>query len=851
MACRDDQQRRADLLAHPTLNGIDYVEVDAADQRLLRVYFVKPVPPANPANPADPDDAYGIRADLSRVTIAGGVRIVGVQPESVTRQPDGHLDLRVSAAGDFSLYTLTINVPALDPFSNHTRFSFKAACPSDFDCRQEAVCPPQVRVEPRLDYQAKDYASFRRMLLDLAGRLNPNFTERNPADLGIALVELLAYEGDQLSYFQDAVANEAYLETVRQRISARRHARLIDYRMHDGRNAWTWVHLQVSAAASLAMGTKLLTRLLAPLSGTTGPPGLVVEESRITADALEQDPALATADVFETTHPASFDPRNNEICVHTWGNEECCLAPGTREAYLYTLSPGTSTATQPVLSKGDYLLFEEVMGPTTGLAADADPLHRQVVRIDEEPEATEDPVYNSTIVNGALQRWQAGDPALPLLRVRWQREDALSFPLCISARLPGEETLRNVSVVRGNLVLADHGLTTSETLSVDGAVAGDTSFRLALARSPLTLQQQPGTVSCDAVTGRLLTPRTELSGGARSARPAVALLATFPTGVELWTAVPDLLDSSPFSQHFVAEVDNDGRAQLRFGDGEYGREPAGATSFQAVYRVGNGAPGNIGAESIAHLALSGPAGWVTALRNPLAATGGVDPETIKEVRRSAPQAFRAEQFRAVTEADYATAAKKLPSVAGAVASFRWTGSWYTVFVGVDPRDPSDLVRDPKTLPRLSTRLEGEVRALLGRYRLAGYDLEIRPPKYVPLEIDLEVCVASDHFRADVKQAVFEALSNRILPDGTRGFFHPDNFTFGQPVYLSRLYAAVERVEGVDSLVVVTFQRSGQRDQGELIHGVIPVGAWEIALLDNDPNFMENGVLLVTVRGGKG
>ena len=36
-------------------------------------------------------------------------------------------------------------------------------------------------------------------------------------DLGITLVELLAYVGDHLSYYQDAVATEAYLDTARQR----------------------------------------------------------------------------------------------------------------------------------------------------------------------------------------------------------------------------------------------------------------------------------------------------------------------------------------------------------------------------------------------------------------------------------------------------------------------------------------------------------------------------------------------------------------------------------------------------------------------------------------------------------
>ena len=35
----------------------------------------------------------------------------------------------------------------------------------------------------------------------------------------MALVELLAYEGDQISYAQDAVAQEMHLETARQRES--------------------------------------------------------------------------------------------------------------------------------------------------------------------------------------------------------------------------------------------------------------------------------------------------------------------------------------------------------------------------------------------------------------------------------------------------------------------------------------------------------------------------------------------------------------------------------------------------------------------------------------------------------
>ncbi len=252
--CSDDQIRRALVIARSDLNGIDYIDVDPANHANLTLYFLKPVPPLDPANPNDTNDAYGLSGDLAKITFSGGTRIVGIQPVAAARNPDGSILVTASKPGDFSTYTLALAVPVLDPLFASIDFSFMATCPVAFDCRPVMTCPPQPLGELALDYEAKDYASFRQLLLDLLPQLNPNFTETNPSDLGIALVELQAYIGDRLSYFQDAVANEAYLDTLRQRISARRLARLIDYRMHDGRNAWACVHIAVNAAFTLPAG---------------------------------------------------------------------------------------------------------------------------------------------------------------------------------------------------------------------------------------------------------------------------------------------------------------------------------------------------------------------------------------------------------------------------------------------------------------------------------------------------------------------------------------------------------------------------------------------------------------------
>ncbi|MDQ6851957.1 MAG: putative baseplate assembly protein [Actinomycetota bacterium] len=826
-------ERRESLLASaalpgPTglLNGIDFLEVDPADHRILRVTFLKPLP----------GGAYGLPADLRRIVVEGGTRIVGIRPLAASVESASVLRIDVDRGGDYSPYRLTLDAPDLDPVKRSTLFSFMASCPTDADCRPEP-CPPHELAEPLIDYLAKDYASFRRLLLDLLPTLDPGWIERSPADLGIALVELLAYTGDRLSYYQDAVAGEAYLESLRHRISARRHARLIDYRTHDGRNAWTALALSINTpVATVARGTAVMTALPSH-----------VAPADVTVASLQRDPRLREVVVFETAHQPELRSVNNVLRIHTWGDEECCLPAGTTEAYLYAVP--NATAQRPVLAVGSYLIFEEVLGPQTGNKADADPAHRVLVRLEEVDDTATDPLYSRTLLpSGALSLRGLGQQALPLTRVRWRRADALTSPLCISARLTDHSLVRNISVALGNVILADHGLTTTELrtpdeLTVDG--------RLVLGHGPLTVEQRPALPAVSPATGRIDVDRDALlPGEVRDALPALVLLVTDPTGaVRPWMTVPDLLESSAFDEQFVAEVDDEGRAQLRFGDDEYGRALGDATALSAVYRVGNGRSGNVGRDKLTTIALAAST-FIAEVRNPLAARGGVDAETIDEIRRLAPEAMRGELKRAVTEADWVRAARELPDVAGAVATFRWTGTWLTIFVAVDPSDRADLVDLPDGRTRLEPAFEQRVRTWLTRFRIAGHDVELRPPSFVGLELVVEVCAAAGYFRTDVVEAVRAALSARLLPDSTRGYFHPGNFTFGAPVYVSRLYAAIERVTGVDSVAIRKLTRFGQPQRDELDRGVLKVGPWEIARLDADPSFDEHGVLTVTARGGK-
>jgi hypothetical protein len=144
----------------------------------------------------------------------------------------------------------------------------------------------------------------------------------------------------------------------------------------------------------------------------------------------------------------------------------------------------------------------------------------------------------------------------------------------------------------------------------------------------------------------------------------------------------------------------------------------------------------------------------------------------------------------------------------------------------------------------------ELTRYLDRYRLAGQDVEIDGPRFVPLDIEMRVCAKAGYFRSDVKEAVLDALSCRRRADGSIGFFHADNFTFGDTLYLSPLVSAAMAVAGVEWVDVTRFQRWHEEPDQELEQAKIEFGRLEIPQVENDLNAPENGVLVIAMEGGK-
>lgn len=841
---KDEKQR---------LNGLDYVTV-SENQLELKVFLLDKVQSALATELRKPNAK-------KRVLIQGGRRIRDIAVTDIvletpqSENEDDRFVINVNKFGDFSTYTLRLveldesDHPTDKPMAGfdaryaHLQFSFKEECPSDLDCKTEKICPPPERIQPEINYLAKDYASFRRLILDRLAQIMPDWKERHVPDLGITLVELLAYVGDHLSYYQDAVATEAYLDTARQRISVRRHVRLVDYAMHEGCNARTWIHIQIAAAQNYSLD--LSKAYFITLPQTKPERGVVLNHEELRSDMTLRyevfEPLLPKDTIFKIRHA------HNVMHFYNWGDSECCLPRGATSATLRDEWDTSTKATMPrrklKLQVDDFLIFEEVKGAKTGATADANPNHRHVVRL-TAVEKNEDPVY----------RDQTRDLPTPVLEIAWDREDALPFPLCISGIGPAPECelLTDISVVYGNVLLVDHGRREEEDLGRVGiktetlecvcegkpedAVLAAETFTRQLKRGPLTFGQ---VIPAGLPAKKLLQQEPALA----APQIVVECSCVVPGGIEktLWLPQADLLRSESEDNHFVVEMDNDAIAHLRFGDGQSGRKPEVGEHFQAIYRYGNGVAGNIGAESLTHVVLRGVKETVRLTpRNPLPATGGIEPEPLAEVKLFAPTAFRNRLERAITPEDYARLAERDPRVQRAAATLRWTGSWYEMLVALDPfgtvTDEAELLHDLKFY--------------LERFRRMGHDLVVARAQYVPLDVRMEICVRPGHLRGHVKAELLKIFSSQVLADGTLGFFHRDNFTFGEGVRLSNIYAAAQAVPGVESVNITRFERLFQGPNKELEDGFLPIYPLEIAQLDNDPSFPENGRLELLVAGGR-
>ncbi len=930
-------------------NGLDTVEVDHGGRRLILTFLEHAPADLHPAN---------VRIDAPH----GAAPVSAIRVRRAT-QDDPHLEDRMlvelAAPGGAGPYTVRLvertadgrpgwaPLRGLDPRFAQAGFTFDIDLPNPVGGAQLATAPSTAAWPA--SYLARDYEGLRQLILDRLAQTMPAWTETHEADIGITLVELLAYIGDDLSYYQDAVATEAYLQTARQRISVRRHARLVDYRLAEGCQARAWVCLMVTEAAQLplrelvfaavpglAEGAPVLSLDPALLPGASGP-----ARPYTPVRAALGPPAVMSGGGRGQGPTVAVSPAHNPVGLWAWGEHDSWLRAGGTTAVLVDgwtdpADHGPSAPRSLSLQAGDVVVFEATQDPS-GIGP-PDPTLRHPVRL--------------TAVHPSVDRLY--DQAI--LEITWAEAEALPFDLQVTAPGPAGTPV-SCAVVRGNTVLVGDGAGVSESLSASQVPVGYASLTWAcpypdpaavarhqarmLRRLPADWRREVEAWRLDAEAGealdehrltqlrrllgadvltelglsgrergragpdaeglrrllldadRLLAPRLRrlevLAALARASGPLEQVLlreVTDDWGEDLagllsphhpaawgpasaattqdpcqalplldltpadgtdgaqppWTVVPDLIGSLPGSRQVMAEMDDAGLAHLRFSPDD---QPTGPVN--ANYQAGQGAAGNVPAEAINAVMGLTPGAVTTlsvvqSLGNPLPAVGGTDPETVTAAKAALSGAFLVDQPRALVASDYTAIAERVTGVRTAATVLRWTGIGYAADVAVQPTAGEDP----------SPELLAAVEDALWPVRRIDYELWVRPPRYRPLVVTLNVDIGADVVRADVTAALTALLGSGQQADGTPGLFNPQRMGFGQPVYASPIVAAAQDVSGVEAVVLTRFGFLGP--PGEPVAGPIPerlrLRPSEIARLDNDPEAPEHGYAVINLQGGR-
>jgi hypothetical protein len=237
---------------------------------------------------------------------------------------------------------------------------------------------------------------------------------------------------------------------------------------------------------------------------------------------------------------------------------------------------------------------------------------------------------------------------------------------------------------------------------------------------------------------------------------------------------------------FTIETDENDFTTVIFGDGQYGQIPETGMRIIASYRVGGGSAGNVAAGQIKGIS-NAPQLQALGVKvvNRAPSSGGAERESIEQAIKFAPSVFTSMQ-RAVTADDYVAQAKLFPGVSKARAEVT---NWNTIKLFIAPTGSGELPSDI---------LKTDLLAYFEDKRMLTTFIQIESADYVLLELRAEIGVLP-FFTKEKVQADAEAA--------VKAMFAFEEVDFKQILYLSKVYEALEGIDGVDFVFVHKFRRS--------------------------------------------
>lgn len=323
------------------------------------------------------------------------------------------------------------------------------------------------------------------------------------------------------------------------------------------------------------------------------------------------------------------------------------------------------------------------------------------------------------------------------------------------------------------------------------------------------------------------------------------LLVTPPVGLpQVWQEVENFANSGPEERHYTLDSltgkvqfgplirepaqlkeQTHLRATLQQGNGtqpeiepaalqimerQYGAvPPRGSVIRMVAYRTGGGRRGNVQAGTLRILKSAIP--YVASVVNHQAAYNGADAESLEDAVIRVPKILRTRD-RAVTPEDFELLT--LQAGNGAVAqvlcparqSSETANGVVNLFI-VPQADISGIERGEGISPEqftLSLPLQEQILAYLDERRLLGIQVRLQEPEYVGVAVQTEVGLEAEYNNPQARQAILRRLQVSLyqylnpLTGGVQG----KGWTFGCPVYTSDIIALFQRTPGVRYLGTV-------------------------------------------------
>lgn len=535
----DLSRRRHLVQQHAVINGIDYLI--ATEDGYVDVYLIKPALVTQPvlSMPSDglqspkPDGGQGkslpcLSVDniIVELTTDGIKQGLSFTIEFV--EDKFYIRLKLTAElpkNTEAIIRVTLISDAIDPFFSSAEvrsyFQRKTSSPQSLSL---------VSAMARLNYRAKDFDTFTQLIETELTYNIPDWRDRNTADMMVMLTEVLAYAGDMLSYHQDVVATEAYLNTARFDLSLQRHCRLLDYVMEKNTTARAWVMLKVNAAITLPKRTLFFCG-----GDEQQAPVLSVFEYQDRRDGKEV--------VFESMQDAKCQPEYNALIPYDFGITGYVIPKGSR-----TLS----VKGRVCVEKGQLLALIDT-------CLQCSP---QVVRLVQDGVHRIDPLSDQAYTqlnwyeeDTLIQSWTSDTTQLCANVLLVDRGETLPYE-------PLQLILRNeqyfAELHRVHIVHAD----TLDIASFENEAAHNGIKQASFTAKP-QLQILESQVAMDN------PPELDSEHNVR---------------YQPWSNVTDFLDSTSYSKHVVLD-EHQGMAELRFGDGLFGAFPNQFNQFYVSCRI--------------------------------------------------------------------------------------------------------------------------------------------------------------------------------------------------------------------------------------------------------------------------